>query len=123
MSMRVVYIAGRFTGPNAWEIHRNVCRAESMALAVALAGAMPLCPHTNTQHFHGTLPDTFWYTGTLELLRRCDVVMLVPGWEESKGVAMELEEARRRKMPVFDRVEELKEWLVDEITFAKKGVR
>jgi hypothetical protein len=30
--MKVVYIAGKFRGPNAWEIHRNVHRAEQAAL-------------------------------------------------------------------------------------------
>jgi nucleoside 2-deoxyribosyltransferase len=107
----VVYVAGPFTAPNAWEVHRNVCRAESLALAVAEAGAMPLCPHTNTQHFHGTLPPAFWYDGTLELLRRCDAIILVPGWEASKGTQEEVVEAKRRGMPVFERVEELKAWL------------
>lgn len=109
--IRVVYVAGKFTSENAWLIHRNVHRAEALAMAVAEAGAMPLTPHLNTKNFHGTMSEEFWYAGTLELLRRCDAMILVPGWEDSKGVKAEVEEARKRGMPIFERVEELKAWL------------
>lgn len=74
---------------------------------------MPLIPHANTAHFDGTLSAEFWYEGTLELLRRCDAVMLVAEWEDSKGVKAELEEARARKMPIFMRIDQLMAWLKD----------
>lgn len=109
--MKVVYVAGRFSAPDQWQRARNVRAAETTAFAVAEAGAMPLNPLANTANFFGTL-DEFWYAGTLELLRRCDAVILVPGWQGSKGVQAELDEALARKMPIFERVEELKTWLV-----------
>lgn len=109
--MRVVYVAGRFSAPDQWQRARNVRAAENLAFAVAEAGAMPLNPLANTANFFGTLRDEFWYEGTLELMHRCDAVILVPGWEGSKGVAAELKEAKRLGMKVFERVEELKEWL------------
>lgn len=109
--MKVVYIAGKFTGANTWEIENNVRAAETMALQVAKLGAMPLCPHTNTRFFHGTCTHEFWYAGTLELMVRCDAIMLVPGWEESNGVKMELVEAEARKMPVFDSLAALSDWV------------
>lgn len=109
--MRIIYVAERFTGKNAWEIHRNVSHAESLGMAVAEAGAMPLIPHKNTSNFFGTLTEEFWYEGTLELLRRCDAMILVPGWQGSKGVQAEIDEALNRKMPLFERVEELVTWL------------
>ncbi len=99
--MRVVYIAGPFRGPNAWAIHRNVSRAEELAYEVARAGAMPLCPHTNSAHFHGTLSDRFWLEGTMELLRRADAVILVEGWRESSGTCTEVAEAHSLEIPVF----------------------
>lgn len=109
--MRVIYVAGKFTAPNSWQRARNVRAAETVGFAVAQAGAMPLIPHANTAHFDGTCSPEFWYEGTLELLRRCDAVMLVAEWEDSKGVKAELEEARARNMPIFARIDQLMDWL------------
>jgi hypothetical protein len=100
--MKVVYIAGPFTGATAWEVECNVRRAEEMALAVAEAGAMPLCPHTNSRFFHGQRNPAFWYAGTMELLRRCDAIVLIKGWRKSTGSIAEREEALRLGLTVFD---------------------
>jgi len=110
--MKIIYVAGRLTGANNFEITRNVRAAEEIGMVVAELGAMPLIPHANTGlTFFGTLDAEFWYAGTLELLRRCDAAVLVPGWEESKGSRAEVEEAKRLGIPAFERVEELKAWL------------
>ena len=109
--MKVSYICGPCTGANTWETERNIRRAESLAFAVAEAGAMPCTPHSITRPFHGTLLR-FWYDGTLELMRRCDALILVPGWEVSKGAGEEVAEAKRRSMPIFERVDELRTWLL-----------
>lgn len=110
--MKVVYICGAFSAPTAWLVEQNVRRAEEHALKVAELGAAPLCPHTNTRSFHGTITPEFWYNATLELLRRCDVLILAPGWETSiVGVLVELREARKLEIPVFDDLAELAVWL------------
>lgn len=112
--MKVVYVAGPLFGPNDWEIRRHIHRAASLGYEVAKLGAYPVIPHTNTGSvFIGTKTPEFWYEGTLELLRRCDAVILVLGWEDSKGSRAEFDEAKRLNMPVFTRVDELKTWLVE----------
>ena len=105
--MKLVYIAGPFRGPTAWDVAENVRNAERVGLEVAKAGHMPVVPHANTQHFHGQLDDAFWLEGTLELLRRCDAVVLVPGWEKSSGTRAEVREARRIGITVYSSVGEL----------------
>ena len=101
--IKLVYIAGKFSGPNAWAIERNVRAAEDLGVQVAQLGAMPIIPHANTRFFHGLEGTTaeFWYEGTLELLRRCDAVVMTLDWEDSKGACAEREEARRLRLPVF----------------------
>lgn len=99
--MKVVYIAGPFRAPTRWEVVGNIRRAEEVALQVASLGAMPLCPHTNTANFDGALTDGFLLEGTLELMRRCDAVILVSGWRASAGTKGEIAEARRLQLPVF----------------------
>lgn len=100
--MLVVYVAGPFRAPTAWGIAENVRAAERVGLAVARAGAMPLIPHANTGNFHGEGDDQLWLDGTMELLRRCDAVVLVPGWQRSSGTKAEVAEAERLGLPVFD---------------------
>lgn len=99
--MIVVYIAGPFRGPSAWAIEQNIRRAEALALEVWAAGLVALCPHTNTRFFQGALPDEVWLQGDLELLRRCDAVLLVEGWEQSVGAQAEKTAAEARGIPIF----------------------
>ena len=109
--MKVVYIAGPFRAATSWGIEQNVRAAEAVALEVAKLGAMPMCPHKNTQHFHGLLTAQFWIDGTLELMRRCDAVMLVGDWRSSSGTMGEMDEAARIKIPIFEKLEQLERWL------------
>jgi hypothetical protein len=97
--VKVVYIAGPFRAPTAWGIAENVRAAERYGLEVARLGAMPLIPHANTAHFHGEGDDQVWIEGTLELLRRCDAAVFIPGWTKSTGARGEWDECRLRRIP------------------------
>ena len=101
MKMKIAYIAGPFTGRTAWDVEQHVRKAEEVALKVAQYGVMPLCPHTNTRFFHGQCTEEFWYEGTLALLEKCDVMVLVEGWEHSTGAQAESKRARELGIPVI----------------------
>ena len=105
--MAVVYIAGPFRARTSWGIAENIRAAERLGLEVAKLGMMPLIPHANTAHFQGELPDKFFLDGTMELLRRCDAVMLTPNWATSSGARDEADEAERLGIPVFVNVFDL----------------
>lgn len=116
---KVVYVAGPFRGPNHWAIHKNIRRAEEIAFDIWRVGAVALCPHLNTIHFQDALPDDAWLTGDLELLRRCDAVVMVPGWEYSQGAQAERKYAKEHNIPVIDGsvsgsvVDDFTDWLKD----------
>lgn len=97
----VVYVAGRFRSTDGWKINENVFAAEKAGREVAALGAMPLIPHSIGAHMAGTEDDAFWLTGTLELLRRCDVMLVLPGYQESQGTLGEIAEAQRIGLPVI----------------------
>lgn len=106
----VLYIAGPFRGPTAWDVECNVRRAEEVALEAWRAGFAVICPHTNTRFFDGAAPDAIWLEGDKELLRRCDGVVLVEGWERSSGAVEEVNLATREQIPKFDDVAAATEW-------------
>lgn len=102
--MKVIYIAGPFRAKTPWGIEQNIRRAEVLSLRVAKLGAMPLCPHTNTRNFEGEMPDQFWLDGTLELMAKCDAVILVEGWRNSEGSMGEVKKANELGIPVFEKL-------------------
>lgn len=98
---KVIYIAGPFRAANQWEQEQNIRRAEALSLEIWKLGGVALCPHLNTRYFSGALPDEVWLAGDLELLRRCDAVMLVTGWTDSDGAKHEVDVAKDNGIPVF----------------------
>ena len=116
--MKVVYVAGRYKAPTEWEIFRNIMAARSVAMDVWRMGAVALCPHLNTMLFGGYVypfdPNrdrNVWLEGDMELLRRCDAVVTVYGWESSEGASDEVKLAAKLTIPVFHDTERLREWL------------
>ena len=105
-----IYIAGAYTAPDAWGVEQNVRRAESLAYEVAKLGAMPVCPHTNLRYMCYEIAE-FMYPATLELMRRCDAVFLLPNWQSSTGARDEREDALRVGIPRFSTIRSLAEWL------------
>lgn len=93
--MKLVFIAGKFSGSNAWEIACHVHEAEAAALRLARLGGMPVVPHSLGQHMFGTMPEAFWRAGCLALLARCDGILLLPSWTRSAGAGAESEFAEQ----------------------------
>jgi len=109
--MRIVYVAAPYRAPTTWERECNIQSARRVGAEVAKLGGFPLIPHSNSAHMDGLCDDAFWLSGTLELLRRSDAVVLGPRWEQSSGARAEKNEAERLGIPVFDNLPDLEWWL------------
>lgn len=111
--MKLIYVAGPFSGPTRHDVQANIRRAELLGLEVARLGACPWIPHANTQlpAFEHVQPYEFWIRATLEQLRRCDAAIFLPDWQRSSGARGEHEDALKRGQPVFYTIEELRAWL------------
>ena len=83
--MKVAFISGPYRAPTVMGIRENIRRAEAYALAYWKAGYAVICPHKNTALFDGEAPDQVWLDGDIELLKRCDVCVCIPGWNRSEG--------------------------------------
>lgn len=110
--MKVIYVAGPFRGASSWAIECNIRQAETLALEVWRLGAAALCPHTNTRFFQGAAPDEVWLEGDLELLHRCDAIILTPDWIKSSGARAEVKFAEDNGIPIMHTLAQLTDWLI-----------
>jgi hypothetical protein len=100
--VKLVYLAGPYTGQTEWAIEENIRRAEGWAASLWLEGAAVLCPQKNSAHFGGLRDYETFLAGSLVMLKRCDCVALFPGWEQSRGAILERGYALDHGMRVFD---------------------
>jgi hypothetical protein len=107
--MKLVYIAGPYTNKNKFEITRNIARANEMAIQVELLGEdlFPVTPHLMTAHHDDAREYEYFLAGTAEVLRRCDYMLVLEGWETSKGTKLEIDLANDLKIPVFYALDQL----------------
>lgn len=98
--MIVIYIAGPFRAKGARAVEQNIRRAEDAAYGVWAQGHAAMCPHTNARWEDPEIGDQVFLDGTLELMRRCDAVIVLPDYMNSQGTLGEIAEAHRLGMPV-----------------------
>lgn len=103
--MKLIYVAGPYRGQTKEHVALNVSAARHVGQICARLGWYPVIPHANTALFDFDFPalatDEFYLQGTLELLRRCDAVIMVAGHEFSTGAKAELLEAQALGLPVY----------------------
>ena len=99
--MRTAFISGPYRAETPFKISENIHRASVVALKYWRLGYAVICPHRNTALFDGEAPDSVWLEGDLELLSRCDVVVMMKGWTNSVGARKECAEAISQGKEVF----------------------
>jgi hypothetical protein len=111
--MKLIYIAGPYNAETPWATEQNIRVAEEIAFEVARCGTMPVCPHTMSRFWAKTLTEDFWIAGTMQLMRKCDGVVMIPNWTTSSGSMAEYEEACTIGLAkhVYKDFELLQDWL------------
>jgi len=99
--MKLVYIAGQYRANTVHGIVKNIRKAEKVALKYWRKGYAVICPHKNTALFDGSAPDKVWLDGDLEILKRCDIIVMMKGWEKSSGSIAELKLAKELKLEII----------------------
>jgi len=97
--MKLAYISGPYRAETPHGIVENIRNAEAVAIELWRMGYAVICPHKNTALLDGACDDDVWLEGDLEMLRRCDVVVVLPKWVESEGTMDEIEEAMLNDIP------------------------
>lgn len=111
--MKIAYVAGPYRGKDEFAVWQNILNAKRVAIKLWKKGYAVICPHANTAHFEhfsatmkdcqvvDNIADTTWLKGDLEILSRCDLVVMAPGWAKSEGARMEAARAKELGIIVF----------------------
>lgn len=86
----------------AYYVDRNIQQARTIAADLWQRGFTALAPHLATAHFDGLCDDHDFLAGTLELMRRCDLLVIPFNWAASAGTIEEIREAFELEIPVFE---------------------
>lgn len=118
--MKLVYVAGPFRAASSYvpghqdmfAVQENIMAAMKLGLEVARTpGLFPVIPHANTMFFTAAAPDQVWLDGDLEMLARCDAILMTPDWQRSSGARAEHVFAADRNIPIFYTMDSLREWI------------
>ncbi len=87
--MKLVYVAGKYRDKTPFRVAANIRLAAEVALRYWQRGYAVICPHMNTAFFDGEAEDSVWLAGDLEMILRCDMVVMLPNWRDSHGAMVE----------------------------------
>lgn len=92
--MKVAFIAGPYRAKSVRGMILNIRQAEKYALRYWKKGYAVICPHLNTSLLDGNDTDHMFLDGAIEIMKRCDLVVMIPGWSTSVGARNEYEVAK-----------------------------
>lgn len=99
--MKVIYIAGKYSGKTDHEVFVNIQVARNEAEFVWARGGCALCPHLNSVWMSGLCPEENFLEGDMELLKHCDALYTCWNWEQSTGAIAEVERAKSLGIPTL----------------------
>ena len=87
--MKLVYIAGVYRGKCIDDIYENIQVARKYAKKYWNLNYAVICPHMNSAFMDGSCTDEVFLDGGIEILKRCDIIVMLPNWKNSPGAINE----------------------------------
>jgi hypothetical protein len=107
MAKELIYIASPYTHPDERVRHENYLIVTKIAGDLVSRGAVAISPitygHVIAEHTKMPTDWNFWMDFCLVLLAKCDKLLVcntIHGWENSKGVAAEIEFAKQNGIKI-----------------------
>ena len=110
-----VYVAGAYSSDSVIGVLNNMNKGIRLSTQLLLKGFSPFCPWLDYQ-FQLSLREgeeltvKDYYRYSCEWLKVSSAVLLVPGWENSKGTQDEIELAKFLSIPIFESIEDLEDY-------------
>jgi len=102
MNKKLWYVAHPYTSKNGITIEDNLRNCNAICNNLIDKGYLIYSPITISHQFHllkERCPD-FWYEYDLEIMKKCNGIILCSHWEESKGCLLEYKEALKLKLEI-----------------------
>ena len=104
MDPTLVYIASPYAHPSAEVREARLEAVRHVCGQMVNEGKIVMSPlvYLGELAMRGVHPPQGWYAWDLQLLARCDelLVLQLPGWEDSKGVLAEIAGAQTKGIPI-----------------------
>lgn len=106
--MKKIFVAGAINGSSYYETFNNLRKGIKLSSQVLQEGYAVFSPFIDYSYFlQEDITEETIKKSTMEFLKICDAVLLVDGWNCSRGVLNELHECRLHQIPVFNSIESL----------------
>lgn len=98
----LLYVAGKYAGKDEDDKMANIGLAMSVAIELWNNGHTAICPHLNTMDFeyYTNLTNEEFVKRDLLIVERCDGIVMLENWRDSKGAVKELAHAREHGLQV-----------------------
>jgi hypothetical protein len=105
-----VYVAGPYSANNVIEVLENIRRGQRASVEILLAGHEPFCPWLDYQFQfmlregeNLTVKDYYRYS--MAWLEVSDAMVILDGWQNSKGTLAEVDCAQKLGIQIYHGVE------------------
>ena len=96
----IAYIAGPYRAKTKLGIIRNILKARKVAKEFWSKGYAVICPHMNSALMNH-LPEKVFMKGDFEILKKCDVLVVMKGWQKSEGTKREIDFAKKQGITII----------------------
>ena len=100
---KLIYVAGPYRNSTEEGKRLNILHAIRVSCRLWELGWFVLCPHCNCANFElfADVPDERYLEGGLAMLKGCQAVFMLKGWEKSQGSLMEHELAEKLGLQIY----------------------
>lgn len=98
----LIYVSGKYRDPIPNQVHHNIQEARKYAELIWKLGGYALCPHLNSAYMGGICPSNQFLSGDFKMILGCDLVFLMPNWEDSEGARLERQFAIDNKICIIE---------------------